>query len=332
MNETESPKRSYPSRREFVAVGIGAFVVATLPAGLRRRRELVRRSIPIMGTIADFAVVHRDVGYAQVAIDAAIAELRFVDGRMSRYKAESDVGRANLQAARSPVVVSQETAEVLEASLHWAEASGGAFDPCLGKALVLWDVGQRQSPPAAAEVQKLAGRGLYQMLELGRSGGAPVVLYRDRDVALDLGGIAKGYAVDRAADALRAYGIYNAVVNVGGDLYALGVSEDGDPWTVGIRDPDDPEGIIATVEASDCAIATSGDYIRYFTHRGRRYHHMIDPATGEPRRSALRSVTVMAESCLAADAAGTAVFGASRGEAERVLGAGARGARIVHAV
>jgi thiamine biosynthesis lipoprotein len=332
MSQPERPQRSYPSRREFVALGIGAFVVATLPAGLRRPRALVRRTIPVMGTFADFAILHRDERYAHAAIDAAVEELRFVDRTMTRFSADSDVGRANIEAVKRAVAVSKETALVLEESLGWAEASGGAFDPCLGKAVTLWDVGDRQAPPSSNDVKKLAGRDLYQALELGSSKGAPVVLFHDADVALDLGGIAKGYGVDRAAEALRSYGILNGLVNVGGDLYAIGHSEDGDPWKIGIRDPDDPNGIVATVEASDCAIATSGDYIQYFQHGGRRYHHMLDPETGEPKSTKVRSVTVMADDCIAADAAGTTIFGMPAADAQRTLRAKAPGARIVHSI
>jgi thiamine biosynthesis lipoprotein len=331
MNEVERPGRSFPSRREFVALGIGAFVVATLPAA-RRRRALVRRTVPVMGTFAEFAVLHRDELYAQAAIDAAIEELRYVDRTMTWFRDDSDVGRANLKAAEGPVTVSKPTALVLEESLRWAEASGGAFDPCLGKAVALWDVGNRQAPPAAAQVKTLAGRDLYQALEVGTWRGEPVVVFRDPDVALDLGGIAKGYGVDQAAEALRSYGILNALVNVGGDLYALGHSEDGDPWKIGIRDPDDPTGIVDTIEVADCAVATSGDYLQYFQHGGRRYHHMLDPQTGEPKRSQIRSVTVMADRCMAADAAGTAVFGTAIADATCLLDRRAPGARVVHAI
>jgi thiamine biosynthesis lipoprotein len=315
-----------------VALGIGAFVVATLPAAARRRRALVRRTVPVMGTFAEFAVLHRDQRYAQAAIDAAIEELRYVDRTMTWFSNDSDVGRANLLAAKGPVAVSTATAAVLQESLLWAEASEGAFDPCLGKAVALWDVGNRQAPPAAVQVEKLAGRDLYKALEVGSWRGEPVVTFRDPDVALDLGGIAKGYGVDLAAEALRSYGILNGLVNVGGDLYALGHSEDGDPWKIGIRDPDDPDGIVDTIEATDCAVATSGDYLQYFQHGGRRYHHMLDPRTGEPRRSRNRSVTVMADRCLAADAAGTAAFGVPIGEANRLLERRAPGARIVHTI
>jgi len=126
---------------------------------------------------------------------------------------------------------------------------------------------------------------------------------------IDLGGIGKGYGVDRAVAALREWGVRDAIVNVGGDLYAMGTSEDGDPWRVGIRSPDDPSRMIRSIDASDRAVATSGVYEQYFDWRGRRFHHLLDPATGEPRRTAERTLTIAAADCMTADAAATALFG-----------------------
>lgn len=322
-----------PSRREFVALGIGAFVVATIPVGLRRRSDpLVRRTVPVMGTIADIAVQHSDRRYAQAAIDAAIEQLRFVDRTMTWFNDVSDVGRANRLAAAEAVPITAETAHVLEASLRWAEASEGAFDPCLGRTIALWDVGHRHAPPAAEQVASLAGRRLYRSLEVDRWRGSPVVRLHDPDAAIDLGGIAKGYGVDRAVEALRAYGIRNGLVNVGGDLYALGVSADGDAWTVGIQSPDDPQRLVETLEVEDAAVATSGDYVQYFQHRGRRYHHLLDPSTGEPNGSAMRSITIVSDTCLEADAAGTALFGMAESRARELLAACAPRARIARVI
>ena len=319
-----------PSRREFMALGVGALVVAATPGVIRPGRRLVRRVVPVMGTIAEIGVVHRDPRYAQAAIGAAIAELRTVDRTMTRFSDHSEVGRANREAAQRPVPVSGATAEVVSAALVWAEASQGAFDPTLGRAVELWDVGHRAAPPAAGELRRFAGASLYRELELGEHSGSPVVVYRDEDVALDLGGIAKGYGVDRAVAALREWGVQNALVNVGGDLYALGVSEDGDAWEVGVRDPDDAGKLAATFRISDRAIATSGDYEQYFEYEGRRYHHLLDPRTGEPRRSAVRSVTVAADRCMMADAAGTAVFGETDEGARRVIASVDRSADLLH--
>ena len=328
--EEDRQKDRRPSRREFVALGLGAFVVAAAPGALRPRRRLVRRTVPVMGTIADIGVAHRDERYAQRAIDAAIAELRTVDRTMTRFSDRSEVGRANLEAARRPVAIGAATAEVVGAAIGWAERSDGAFDPTLGRAVGLWDVGHRDAPPGAAEVRRFAGRGLWRGLELGRSGGEPVVVFNDPDIGLDLGGIAKGYGVDRAVAALREWGVADALVNVGGDLYAMGVSEDGDPWEVGVRDPDDATRLAATFRISDRAVATSGDYEQYFEHGGRRYHHLLDPRTGEPRNTPVRSVTVAADRCMTADAAGTAVFGLEAEPARRLIARVDPGATLLH--
>ena len=207
MIDPERSGRSFPSRRQFVALGIGALAVVSTPLVFRRRRELVRRTVPVMGTIADIAVAHRDQSYAQTAIDAAIAELRHVDAAMTRYSDSSEVGLATVMAGQEPVRVSSGTALVLAEALRWAEASDGAFDPCLGRAMALWDVGQRVEPPPADQVRGLAGRRLYRSLELGELAGGPAVLVGDPEAAIDLGGIAKGYGVDRAVEALRSYGI-----------------------------------------------------------------------------------------------------------------------------
>jgi thiamine biosynthesis lipoprotein len=324
------PESGRPTRREFVALGLGAFVVAAAPSAIRPKRRLVRRRVPVMGTVAEIGVVHRDEGYAQQAIQAALTELRAVDRTMTRFDDASDVGQANLHASRRATPVTGPTAVVVQAALTWADASGGAFDPTVGRVVELWDVGRRHTPPAQQEVRALAGRGLFRALELGRSNGEDVLVYHDDAIRLDLGGIAKGYGVDRAVAALRDWGVSDALVNVGGDLYALGSSEDGDPWEVGVRDPDDAGLLTARFRISDRAVATSGDYEQYFDHGGRRYHHLLDPRTGAPRRTAVRSVTVAADHCMMADAAGTAVFGAAPDEARRVIAAVDPTASLLH--
>ena len=319
-----------PSRRAFLSVGLGAFVVAAVPVARARQRTLVRRTLPVMGTVAEIGVVHRDARHAHGALDAAFAELTAVENAMSRFLPDSDVGRANAGAALAPVTVSAATGLVLAEALRWAHATDGAFDPCLGGAVALWDVGRRHAPPAAADVQRFAGRQLHRSLEVHRSGAGAVVAFDDADVALDLGGIAKGYGVDRAVDALRAWGIRDAIVNVGGDLYAAGVSEDGDPWEVGVRSASDPAGIAGAVRISDRAIATSGDYFQFFDHGGRRYHHLIDPVSGEPRLTAVHSLSVEAADCMSADAAATALYGTTTADATRMLARVAPHARLLH--
>ena len=322
---------SPPSRREFVAFGVGALVVATIPGALRRRR-LVKRTVPAMGTLADFAVVHRDERYAHAAIDAAIARLQDVERLMTRFAATSDVGRVNAVQGSDAVEVASATATVLEAALEWATATDGAFDPCLGRAIELWDVSHRHEPPPDSERQRLVGRRLYRALDVGVWNGRAAVRATDPDVRVDLGGIAKGFGVDQAVATLREWGIAHAVVNVGGDLYALGVSLDGDPWQVGVRSPERPGELLTTIPVSDAAVATSGTYLAYFEHGGRRYHHLLDPVTAAPRACAMQSLTIRADDCMRADALGTALFGMDRDVRERILARRASGAEVVLAV
>lgn len=329
----ESGKRPFPSRREFISLGVGAFVVGSLPLALRgSRQKLIRRTLPIMGTLGEVAIVHGDEAYAQGAIDAAFQEMRRVEALLTRYRGDSEVGLANLNAFSRPQVVSSETAHVLRRSLTWAEASKGVFDPCLGQAVGLWDVAHRTQPPTPESVGRFAGRNLYQALEVGESSGQPVVLFHQVDMGVDLGGIGKGYGVDRAVAVMRDRGIENALVNLGGDLYAMGVSEDGDPWTVGVQSPDDPGSLVATLPMTNRGVATSGDYQRYFEYGGRRYHHLLDPETGAPSRVGMRSVTVAADRCVDADAAATTAFVSSVADAGRVMARVAPDAEVVHKV
>lgn len=296
-----------PNRREMFFLGLGGFVAA-VPFARRNPLSLVRREFPVMGTIGKVAVAHREPQQAQAAIDAAVEALHWVDRTMTNFSAWSDVGRANQQAASEAVVVSEETAAVLNAAQAWAEGSNGLFDPCVGRTIELWDVKHRHEPPTPREVARLANRRLYRQLEVGRRLGMPVVRFHDPDVRIDLGGIAKGYGVDRAVAALRDRGIEHALVAAGGDIYALGRSPSGDPWQIGIQSPFDADALAASLPLENAAISTSGDYEQFFVHGGRRYHHIVDPATGEPGQTARRSITVVAASNMAADAAATLAF------------------------
>jgi len=304
----DSTRLRQPGRREVLTLGVGLFVAA-LPR-FTRPRAVVRRTVPVMGTIGELAVVHRDPRTAHRALDAAVEQLRATEWLMTRFDPRSDVGRANLTAFREAVAIAPETADVIAGALGWAERTGGAFDPCLGVPIELWDVGHRTSPPETGRVAPLASRHLYRALDVDRWRGRPAVRFTAPDVRLDLGGIAKGYGVDRAIQALREHGIRHGLVSVGGDLRALGTAADGTAWRIGIRSPRRADQLMATVPLEDAAIATSGTYLQYFTYRGRRYHHLLDPVTASPLAGTRESLTVRAADCMSADALATGLFAA----------------------
>ncbi|MFQ5551949.1 MAG: FAD:protein FMN transferase, partial [Gemmatimonadales bacterium] len=207
---------------------------------------------------------------------------------------------------RSQVTVDPVTFVVLWRAKQWASRTGGVFDPCLGRLSEMWDF-RREVPPEAGVYGALANAKLYRTLELDP--GNRGVRLTDARAKVDLGAIAKGFAVDRATAVLRTRGIRDALVNAGGDLYAMGRSADGDCWKVGVRDPANPDQTSLEIEAENVGIATSGDYQRYFEHQGVRYHHILDSSTGTPSRGGVHSITVKASNCCTADALATARFG-----------------------
>jgi FAD:protein FMN transferase len=324
---TPEPTGRRPGRRDFLGLCMGAFVVAAVPFATRGRDRMIRRTVPAMGSFAEIAVVHRDEHYAHSAIDAALAEIARVERLMTRFRADSDVGRINHAGPGTAITISGDTRDVLLHALRWADASDGAFDPCLARAVELWDVRARTAPPPPDAVRRLAGRSLYRALDI--DGHRAII--GDPDVAIDLGGIAKGYGVDRAVLALREWGVTSGLVNLGGDLYALGSAADGEAWSVGVRAGRAPARLSTTLHVRDAAIATSGDYEQFFDHNGRRYHHLLDGRTGEPRIAAGHSLTIQADCCMTADAAATAVFGMTATAAQSTLRAAAPDALIVHA-
>lgn len=320
------------SRREFVGIGLGAFVAASIPLSLRRPAGIVQRTIPVMGTIARFAVVHGNPAHAQLAIDAAIAELQWVERVMTRFTDTSDIGRANIFASADAVTVTSETAHVTAEALKWADALDGRYDPAAGSIIRLWNVNERHAPPPDVRIAELAGRRFHRRVEVGTSHGTSVLRFHDDGAQLDLGSIAKGFGVDRAVAALRRHEIEKALVVAGGDLYALGTSTDGQPWSIGIQSPFDEREILGKLRLADRAVATSGTYRQFFRYRGHRYHHIMDPATAAPRETTMRSLTITADNVMHADAATTALFGLDQARIEAELSRRLPGAQLARAV
>lgn len=325
-------------RRAFIGLGAGILGVAAAPAWLRPRERLHRLTVPLMGTVAEFAVPSRSEAVARRAMQAAAAELQRVEWLMSRFRPDSEVGRYNAAAPGARVVLGGETAGVVREALGWAGRSHGVFDPTLARLSAAWDpaAGTPPGPTALARLRSEAGGWQGLAAELPATGAATVAVDGAVTVkrlpasALDLGGIAKGYGVDRAAAVLREHGVFRGLVNVGGDLMALGDGPGGRPWRVGVRDPRDPSTHVRTLEVVDRAVATSGDYLRFFEHDGRRYHHILNPDTGAPVDGGVRTVTVVADDVMTADAAATTAFVHGPGGARGTLAAAPGRPRIAH--
>ncbi|MDR6624129.1 thiamine biosynthesis lipoprotein [Caulobacter segnis] len=235
----------------------------------------------------------------QRALDAVVAE-------MSPWEPLSDLSRYNRAPAGSWVTLPEATLTVLRRAIEVAEASDGAFDPTLGALTDLWGFGPRPfsgAPPERDAVTALREAGGWKRLTLDGE-----ALFQSGGLRLDLNGVAKGFGVDQAAAALDRAGVKSYLVEVGGELRGTGAKPDGQPWWVELERPPSANDTEKTVVAlHDLAVATSGDYRRFFDHEGRRYAHTLDPATGAPVTHSTVSVTVLAKDCTGADAWATAL-------------------------
>jgi thiamine biosynthesis lipoprotein len=235
----------------------------------------------------------------QRALDAVVAE-------MSPWEPLSDLSRYNRAPAGSWTALPAATAAVLRRAVEIADATNGAFDPTLGALTDLWGFGPRPfsgEPPSRDAVEAARAAGGWRRLSL--DGDA---LFQPGGLRLDLNGIAKGFGVDQAAAALERAGVKSYLVEVGGELRGTGAKPDGQPWWVELERPPTANDSLATVVAlHGLSVATSGDYRRFFDHDGRRYAHTLDPASGAPSAREVVSVTVLAPTCMDADAWATAL-------------------------
>ena len=265
------------------------------------RPQQLSRSRILMGTVVEISVHGADPGRLEAAVTDAFAEMARIERLMRPAGEGSDVAR--LTASEQGTEVAPETAAVIALGLQVAAESGGAFDMGLGRLKELWGI-ETEAPrvPAPAEIsQALAGTGQGGLRLDGRR-----VEKAQPALAIDLGAIAKGYAVDRAVELLRRAGIESAAVNAGGNIRLIG-DHGGRPWRIAIQHPRDAAGQLALLELADVSVSTSGDYERFFELDGVRYHHILDPRTGYPA-GRCRSVTVVTQSAALADALSTAAF------------------------
>ena len=291
---------SVPLRAVIAAV---ASMVALAPAAPAQAEWLSRTVDGTMGTRIVVELWSDDHAAGEHAIDAVMRQMRHIDASMSTYKPDSELSRVNARAARGPMRISKELFGLLETALDYSRITDGAFDITYASVGFMYDFRARHRP-----TEEQIGAALpavnYRHVLLDRA--ARTVRFSQPGVRIDLGGIAKGYAVDRGIEILQQRGIHHALVSAGGDSRIIG-DRFGKPWIVGIRHPDRKDELIARLPLVDTAISTSGDYERYFDENGVRYHHIIDPRTGHSA-SAVRSATVLAPTATRTDGLSKTAF------------------------
>lgn len=291
-------------------------LAALLLAGCQRQPQAVELSGATMGTSWHVTYLPAANGVAPAAVQAGLEELLVaINDSMSTWQPDSEISRFNRSSPGDWVPVSAAFAEVVAEALAIGELTGGAYDVTVGPLVELWGFGParpRIDVPSAAAIRERQQQVGQQFLELDLEQGR---MRRLREVELDLSSIAKGYAVDRLAEALQGQQITDFLVEVGGEMRLSGLSPRGDAWRVAVERPQPGARSVALgIALTDAALATSGDYRNYFEADGRRYSHSIDPRSGRPVAHDLVSVTVIAADCMRADAWATAliVLGAER--------------------
>lgn len=263
-----------------------------------------------LGTIVEITVADQDKPHKIVkgAMEKAFAEIRRIENTLSKFNPQSDISRINVRAYTQPVEASPETIRLIKKSIVLSQLTDGAFDITILPLMEIWSFSAKDKQPLPeTEPLKLAlSKVGYQNIKIANQEKA--VFLTQQGMALDLGGIAKGYAVDRAVAVLKQEGLKNVLVNAGGDIYALGRHSGNKSWRIAVQHPRKQEAILAVLELQDRAIATSGDYQKYVENSATRYSHIINPKTGYPCQDLPASVTVLAEDCCTADALATAIF------------------------
>lgn len=239
------------------------------------------------------------------AFDLAVREMERIEMEMSEWKDGSYVSKINKNAGREEIEVSAELFNVISAAQNVAELSGGAFDISWAAMRGLWKFtkGEERVPLLEEIAEKLPYLN-YREIKLNEAKKS-VFLMR-QGMAIGLGGIAKGYSVDKAMDILVKQGITDAIIKSGGDMRIQGTN-DGAAWDIGIQHPRDKDKVMAALHLSNISVSTSGDYERFFIKDGVLYHHIIDPETGMPARGCM-SVTILAPDTMTSDALSTTVF------------------------
>lgn len=296
-------------RQQAMAVLVVVLVTAwTLTGCGGKEAGWSEKNVMVLGTHSQIRVHSEDRESGAETVDRAFQRVREIEDRMSTWEPDSQIARINRQAGREPVQVTDDVLFMIEEGLLQYELTNGLFHIGLGTLTELWGLSSDQPRiPEPDEIERAVERIDIQTIHI--SGNQVKIL--QPGTAIDLGGIAKGYAVDESARILRDNGISSGIINFGGDVYALGEKPDGAPWYVGIKEPvPGTNELLGRLGVKNLAVVTSGDYERYVADddSDTRFHHILDPRTGMPAVNELVSTTIIADTALEADIVSTAVF------------------------
>jgi thiamine biosynthesis lipoprotein len=276
-------------------------------AEFTKTSTLHKKVLRLMGNRFELSVIADDADNANKCIDAAVLEIQRIEKLLTTFKDDSDTNRINAQAGISAVKVEREVVDLIMRSLKISHITQGSFDITYGsvdKSLWNFDKDMKQLPDAATAKTSVR---LINYKNVIVDEKASTVFLKEKGMRIGFGGIGKGYAAEKAKIILQQMGIKSGIVNAAGDLSAWGFQPNGEPWTIGIADPDATHHPFSSLNITNMAVATSGNYEKYVVIDGKKYSHTIDPKTGLPV-SGIKSVTIIAPNAELADALATPVM------------------------
>ena len=298
-------KRKYIVAGLLVLAGLLSWAIAPVPE--------VSRSSFAMNTLIRMTFSTKDEG----VLDDAYALLHELDASLSMYNPSSDISRITANAGAERVKVPAHVAEAVKDSMRLYDLTEGLFNPLIGAVTRLWKINRQDNTvPSREELDAVLGLSRIDNLEVNDDS----VFLREKGCVIDLGGIAKGYASKKIADLAKSRGVKSGLIDLGGNIYAVGRKTDGETWKIGVRNPLNPQGAPElALSVEDCAVITSGGYERFKVVDGKRYTHFFDPKTGESVMSDLLSVTVVTPDGSLGDGLATAFMIAGLDESVRLL-------------
>ncbi|MBN1787775.1 MAG: FAD:protein FMN transferase [Sedimentisphaerales bacterium] len=293
---------------KFILVILTAAFVFYLLLHTAKNRRPARIESPnriVMDTVARIIAVAPNRKTAQASIDTAFETIYRLEGLMNRYDANSQLSKVNQFAAEEPVKVDEDLFNILQQSVRYSRKTDGAFDITVAPLIDLWKkCAEANKPPTEAQLEQIKKTIGYNKLLLDAEGYS--VFFAVDGMKLDLGAIAKGFAIDAAVKKMKENGAIGGLVDIGGDIACFGLTEKKTKWAIGVQDPSEENKTIEKLSLSDRAVATSGDYRRFYRIGDRHFSHIFDPKT-EKSVEGLSSVTVISTNAVAADVLATAV-------------------------
>ncbi|MFA6309338.1 MAG: FAD:protein FMN transferase [Clostridia bacterium] len=271
----------------------------------RTKHTSKQRQFESLGTFNEITIFDC---FDDALLDSAVNRVQEIDDTMSAFKPLSDISRLNQSAGERPVPINPETLYLLSYAKKISEMSEGAFDITIRPLVELWGISKKLNfIPTQGEIDEAKKLVNFKDLELDKINGTSFL--KKQGQAVDLGGIAKGYAAEEVKRILIEGGVKSSIINLGGNAITIGTQPDNQPWFVGVQNPTAPAGeFFGMISSVNKTIVTSGCNERFFMKDGVRYHHIIDPRTGKPAQSGLLSVTLVCDNSVDADALSTAVF------------------------